>query len=138
TSMQGAGAAVGSILLARYHGVVGLTRRMVFSMLVLVLAVLGFVATDIFWVALAFTLVAGYALTVLGVIEQSLMQAPVDDAVRGRVASLYIVCARGCPAFGALLMGALAEYAGLRLPIAGGAVICLAVWVWARSRQARI
>ncbi len=33
----------------------------------------------------------------------------------GRVASLYILFARGCPAFGALLMGTLAEYAGLRM-----------------------
>jgi MFS family permease len=111
---------------------------MVISMLVLAVAVLGFAATDIFWIALAFTLLAGYALTVLGVIEQSLMQAPVEEAVRGRVASLYILCARGCPAFGALLMGTLAEYAGLRQPIAGGAVLCIAIWMWARGRQTRM
>ena len=138
TSMQGVGAAVGSILLARYHGVVGLTGRMTAAILVLAIAVLGFAATDIFWIALGFTLVAGYALTVLGVIEQSLMQASVEDAVRGRVASLYILCARGCPAFGALLMGTLAEYAGLRWPIAGGAVLCIGLWAWARHRQARM
>ncbi len=136
TSMQGIGAAIGSILLARHAGVVGLTGKMVFSILVLSFAVLGFAATDIFWFALGCALIAGYALTVLGVIEQSLMQASVEDAVRGRVASLYILFARGCPAFGALLMGSLAEYAGLRAPIAGGAVLCIALWAWARRRQA--
>ena len=138
TSMQGVGAAVGAILLARYHGVIGLTGRMTIAILVLEVAVLGFAATDIFWVALGFTLVAGYALTVLGVIEQSLMQASVEETVRGRVASLYILCARGCPAFGALLMGTLAEYAGLRWPIAGGAVLCIGLWLWVRRRQARM
>jgi MFS family permease len=138
TSMQGVGAAVGAILLARYHGVIGLTGRMTIAILVLAVAVLGFAATDIFWVALGCTLIAGYAMVALGVIEQSLMQAPVEDAVRGRVASLYILCARGCPAFGALLMGMLAEYAGLQLPIAGGAVVCVGLWLWARGRQARM
>ncbi len=111
---------------------------MVFSVLILSVAVLGFAATDIFWFALGCTVIAGYALVVFGVIEQSLMQVSVDDAMRGRVASLYIMFARGCPAFGALLMGALAEYAGLRIPIAGGAVLCIVLWTWARRRQARM
>ena len=138
TSMQGIGAAIGSIFLARHHGVVGLTRRMVFTILVVSFAILGFAATDIFWFALGCTVIAGYALVVVGVIEQTLMQASVDDAIRGRVASLYILFARGCPAFGALLMGSLAEFAGLRAPIAGGAVLCMVLWVWARRRQARM
>jgi MFS family permease len=138
TSMQGVGAAAGSIALARHHGINGLTAKMVFALLVLSLSVLGFVATDVFWVALGCAAVAGYGLVVLGVIEQTLMQASVDDAMRGRVASFYIMFARGCPAFGALIMGTLAEYAGLRLPVAGGAVICIALWLWARQRQARM
>lgn len=138
TSMQGIGAFFGSITIARYSGVAGLTAKMVFSVLILSFAVLGFAATDIFWFALGCTVIAGYALVVFGVIEQSLMQASVDDAMRGRVASLYILFARGCPAFGALLMGALAEYAGLRAPIAGGAVLCIVLWTWARRRQAQM
>ncbi len=138
TAMQGIGAAIGSIMLAQHQGVAGLTGRMVFSILVLSIAVLGFTATGIFWFALFCTLIAGYALILLGVIEQTLMQASVEDAVRGRVASLYILFARGCPAFGALLMGSLAEFAGLRAPIAGGAVLCIGLWVWARRRQARM
>lgn len=77
-------------------------------------------------------------MVMLGVIEQTLMQASVDDAMRGRVASCYIMFARGCPAFGALLMGSLAEYAGLRLPVAGGAVLCLGLWAWARARTSRM
>ena len=138
TSMQGVGAAIGAFVVARYHGVQGLTRKMVSSMLILSFAVLGFAATDMFWFALGCTVIVGYALVVVGVIEQSLMQASVDDAVRGRVASLYILFARGCPAFGALLMGTAAEYAGLRPPIAIGAALCIGLWLWARRRQARM
>ena len=135
TSVQGIGAIIGSAVLATHSGVIGLTRKMVFTMLVVSIAILGFVATDVFWFALICTAVGGYALVVIGVIELSLMQASVDESVRGRVSAVYIICSRGCPAFGALMMGTLAEFAGFRWPIAGGAVICLLVWMWARSRQ---
>ena len=135
TSMQGIGAAFGAIILARYNGVIGLTNKMVIYILVLAVGVFAFAATDIFWFALGCTAIVGYALTVIGVIEQSLMQASVDDQVRGRVASFYIMFARGCPAFGALLMGTLAGFFGLQLPVAGGAVLCLGLWIWATKRR---
>ncbi|MDP6175558.1 MAG: MFS transporter, partial [Rhodospirillales bacterium] len=138
TSMQGIGAAIGSILLAHHQGVTGLTGKMVASIMVLSIAVLGFAATDIFWFAAGCAVLAGYGLVALGVIEQSLMQASVEDAMRGRVASLYILFARGCPALGALAMGAIAEFAGLRIPVAGGAILCVLLWVWARRRQTRM
>jgi MFS family permease len=135
TSMQGIGAAFGAIILARYDGVIGLTKKMVIYLLVLAIGVFAFAATDVFWFALVCTAIVGYALTVIGVIEQTLMQASVDDQIRGRVASFYIMFARGCPAFGALLMGTLAGFFGLQIPVAGGAVLCLVLWIWAAQRR---
>ncbi len=135
TTAQGVGAGIGSVVLAGYAGVIGLTRRMVFYVLVLAIGVAGFVATDIFWVGLFASAVTGYALVMLGVIEQTLMQAPVPIAMRGRVASVYIAFVRGCPGVGAFLMGWLASSYGFRAPVAGGAAICLVMWVWARRRQ---
>ena len=58
--------------------------------------------------------------------------------MRGRVLSLYTLIARGCPSFGALLMGYLASYGGLQLPVAGGALLCIGLWAWARARQTRL
>jgi MFS family permease len=135
TSAQGIGAAISSVVLAGYAGVAGLTRKMVFYVLILALGVAGFVASDIFWIALLATALTGYALVMVGVIEQSLMQAPVAIAMRGRVASVYIAFSRGCPAFGALLMGWLASFYGMRAPIAGGAVICIILWIWAKRHE---
>ena len=135
TSAQGLGAAVGSILLAGYSGVVGLTRKMVVSIFIMALAVFGFAATDVFPFALFCTALAGFAMVALGIIELSLMQASVEGAMRGRVASLYTMIARGCPSIGALLMGYLASFFGFQIPIAGGAVLCLLVWIWALRRQ---
>jgi MFS family permease len=138
TSAQGVGAAIGSVVLAGYAGITGLTRRMIFYVLVLAIGVAAFVATDIFWVGLAASAVTGYALVMLGVIEQTLMQAPVPIPMRGRVASVYIAFVRGCPGLGALLMGWLASTYGMRVPIAGGAAICLVLWVWAKRQEGQM
>jgi MFS family permease len=105
------------------------------NILLLAVAVIGFVATDIFWVALCSIALLGYALGVIGVIEQSLMQASIPDAMRGRMMSLYSLISRGCPGIGAFMMGYFASLIGLRLPIAVGAVICICLWIWVVRRQ---
>lgn len=138
TSALGVGALFGSILMAQREGVEGLTRLLIAAILIISVAVLGFTATDIFWVALLCTVVAGFAVTAIGVSEQTLLQSSVDSAMRGRVLSLYTLIARGCPSFGALLMGYLASWGGLQLPVAGGALLCIGLWGWARARQARL
>jgi predicted MFS family arabinose efflux permease len=115
--------------------VVGLTRILIFNVLLMSLAVIGFAATDIFWVALVCTGFAGVAIVMIGVIEQTLLQSSVDGSMRGRVLSFYTLIARGCPSLGALLMGFLASYAGLQLPVIGGAVLTIGLWWWVRRRQ---
>jgi MFS family permease len=59
------------------------------------------------------------------VASQTLTQRVVDEAVLGRVMSLYGIIFRAGPATGALLMGAVADLAGLRPPFVAGAMITL-------------
>jgi hypothetical protein len=42
---------------------------------------------------------------------------------------------RGAPAVGALAMGGLSSLVGLQWPVAGGAVLCMLLWLWARGRR---
>ena len=58
------------------------------------------------------------------------MQHAVDESVRGRVLSLYGMIHRGAPALGAILMGGLAELIGIRVAVATGGLLCVAVWLW--------
>ena len=58
--------------------------------------------------------------------------------MRGRVMSLYGMISRGGPAVGALVMGTLSDWVGLRWPVAGGAVIAFGLWVWAKRREREI
>ena len=135
TSMLGVGAFLGSIYLAQRVGVEGLTRLLVTSTLIFSLALIGFTATDIFWVALVCTAITGFSVVVIGVAEQTLVQASTDGAMRGRMLSMYTMIARGFPSVGALVMGYMASFVGLRWPVFGGAVICIGFWLWARKRQ---
>ncbi len=138
TAAIGIGAIVGGTVLANRSGLEGLTERMIWMLLLLSISVIGFTATDIFPVALVCALIAGYCAVTIGVTEQTLLQASVDNDMRGRVMSFYVLIARGCPAFGALFMGYLATHFGLRLPVAGGAVICIGIWFWAHCRRKRL
>ncbi len=137
TSSMGAGAFIGGAWLAQRGSMVGLTRLVIVAILLLSLALAGFTATDSFWVALLCIALTGCGMVMIGVGEQSLIQNAVDGAMRGRVMSLYGMMTRGGPAFGALIMGALSEFIGLRWSVAGGAalVFMLFLWAWPRRRS---
>ena len=107
----------------------------VLALLLLALALIGFAATNLFVFALACLLITGFAVIVIGVGEQTLLQNAVDPAMRGRVMSLYGMIGRGAPAIGAIVMGSLAEVLGFQAPVLGGAILLLVLWWWAGQRQ---
>jgi hypothetical protein len=51
----------------------------------------------------------------------------------GRVMALYGLIFRAGPAIGAVLMGTLSEYLGLRLALALGAIVAGSFWLATRS-----
>ena len=131
----GVGAIIASVLLARRGTVIGLTRIVSWMVLVLGVTLPLFAATSHFWFAALCVGVTGFALTVVGVGEQQLLQNAVSGDLRGRVMSLYGMINRGGPAVGAFLMGAASEFVGLQWPVAVGGVLCLALCVWALRRS---
>lgn len=137
-SATGVGAMLGGFWLAQRGRVTGLTAHVVLAVLILGAGLIGFTATTNFYIALACLLVTGFALIAIGAGEQMLIQTAVDSAVRGRVMSLYGLIGRGAPALGAMSMGALAEVYGFRIPVFGGAVVLIGLWIWAMTRRSRM
>ena len=129
----GLGAVAGGLWLAQRGHVQGLTRLVLAYILVLACVLIAFTLTDSFYFALICVFVGGFAQTVAGTGEHQLIQASVDERLRGRVVSLYGSVSRGTPAIGALVTGWVGDQFGLRIPIAGGAVLCIGVWAWAFS-----
>lgn len=83
-------------------------------------------------IAVLALLVLGFSMVVSGIASQTLIQANAEPHLRGRLLSLHSVIFRGGPALGALLIGAVADAAGLRPALLGAATACfllsLALW----------
>ena len=137
-SSVGVGAVLGGFWLAQRGYIKGLTRIVLLNVLILALALIVFALSTNFYVAVAAVLIGGFVITVAGTGEHTLIQASVDEHMRGRVVSLYGAISRGCPSLGSLMMGWIGDHVGLRWPIAGGAVICIALWAWFYRRRAAL
>ncbi len=128
-SATGVGAVVSGLWLTQRRSTVGLTAITFASLLVLGASVLVFASTSNFWVAVLAMAVMGFGRLMNGVGIQTLIQTAVAEQMRARVMSLYGLLFRSAPAIGALAMGWLSEFLGLRWPVIAGAGLCLVVWL---------
>lgn len=135
TSMVGVGAMVGGWILASRRGREGLVRVVLISAVVGYLSILVFVASDSLWLAIPAIGLFGTAMVAAGIGTQTIVQLAVDPSMRGRVLSLHGLIFRGGPALGALAMGAIGDWIGLRPPVAVGAALSVALAVMLMMRS---
>ena len=137
SSAVGMGAIIAGLFLAQRGPRAGLAETAMLAGLLITLSALGLAVSPTFWAAVFAATLGGFAMVVAGVGTQTLMQTSVDEAVRGRVLSLFGLVFRSGPAIGALLMGLASELFGLRWPLAIGSLIgALAfAFVWRRRSQ---
>jgi predicted MFS family arabinose efflux permease len=138
TSTVGLGAICGASWMVLRSAITGLAAVVLVCTLIMALAVLAFTATDTFYVALPCVFVAGAMMTITGTGAQTLIQAAVDARMSGRVMALYGMIFRAGPAVGAVLMGTLSEYLGLRLALALGAIVSGGFWLATRFQHKRM
>ncbi len=138
TSALGVGAVAAGLVLARRGDAIGLTRATLLAVLGLALAIAAFVSTDNFAAALAAVTVVGFCMVSTGVGTQTLIQLSVAPSMRGRVLGMHGIIFRGGAGLGALLIGLISEWAGLRWPFAGAMAVMLVVWLWVSRRRAPI
>ena len=138
TSSMGLGAMVAGAIIAQRGHVAGLTRFAVISTLVMGLALIAFAFAPVFPMALIAISIAAFSIATTGIACQSLVQSGVENNLRGRVISVYGMIFRAGPATGALIMGSLSEILGWAWPVAGGGLLCLVIWLWARRKSSTI
>ena len=138
TSSMGLGSLTAGIYLATRGHVRGLATASIIATCALAVATFGFVATNRLGSGIAFAIVWGFALTLMGVGIQAMTQIAVDDAMRGRVMILYAMIYRGLPAIGALLIGVVAEHIGIRSTFALAALLTLLAWLVLAPRHKTI
>ena len=138
TSTVGLGAICGASWMVLRSAITGLATVVLVCTLIMALAILACTATDAFYMALPCVFVAGAMMTITGTGAQTLIQAAVDDRMSGRVMALYGMIFRAGPAVGAVLMGTLSEYLGLRLALALGAIVSGGFWLATRFQHKRM
>jgi MFS family permease len=138
TSSAGAGAVIAGLWLSGRGDGSGLARILMMSSLIVAVSAALFTATERLWAGAAILVVTGFGMASTGISAQTLIQISVEPAMRGRALGIYALLFRGGPALGALIMGAAAEYVGLKIPVLAGAFAVFLVFLWARFRQKRV
>lgn len=135
SSAIGIGAMFGGVWLAQRGDSRGLTILTLIAGTIMALATLGLTLTSNFYIAVGLTIIAGAFLVMSGAGTQTVVQMAVDDSMRGRVMSMFGIIFRGGSALGALIIGAISEGTGLRLPLAIGAVLAIVANCWVIYRR---
>jgi MFS family permease len=137
TAATGLGSVGGALILGRL-GRRSSPMAVAWAMIAMGVSVLAFAAVPSYGAGLALLTVfgAGYLFGLAA--TNSDIQLQVDEAVRGRVVSMYMVAVGALYPVGSLLAGVAAEAFGVAATTAAGAVICLAWGVglarWWRGR----
>ena len=129
TSAVGAGAVLTGLALARGTRWLGM-RALKNAILVSAVIIVVFGFSTNFYLSVAAVTLLGVVLSLAGVGSQILIQSNVDDDVRGRVSSIWGMIAFGGTALGSLVIGVIADIAGLAPTLIVAGVLCLAVTVF--------
>ena len=136
-SISGIGSLAGSLLIASLPN----RRRaavMMWSSVVMGVALLAFSASTMFWVSAVFFIVVGFGQTARFAVASVLIQAYTVDGYRGRVSSVYTL-SWGLTSFGTFGVGLLADEVGAQIAFGSTAVAVLLVagvlMRWTRINQ---
>ena len=108
TAATGAGALVGTLLLASRKSVVGLGKWIAATPALFGLGLAAFSCATSLWLSAIYLAIAGFALLLLMAASNTVLQTIVDADKRGRVMSLFTMAANGLAPIGGLLAGLLA------------------------------
>jgi len=123
---SGVGALAAALLLASRSGVRGLGRWVAWASAGFGVALIAFAQSRSFWLSAALLVPVGFAIMTQMAASNTLMQAMVPDALRGRVIAVYSMMFMGMAPVGALLAGTLAVRLGAPWTVALGGVACIA------------
>lgn len=137
-SAMGVGAMISASLIAVRGRIQGLSDWAIAGGVMLVVATLGFCASDRLWLGLVFAALMAFSINTMSTSIQTITQATVQDDMRGRVMSLYSLIFRGLPAIGAVVLGVLADRIGLQTSFMIAAAVSLLVWALVAVQRRRI
>ena len=128
-SAAGVGALLGALTLAVRSGLKGLSRWVSVCCAGFGVSLIVFAFSKSFWLSVLLLLPVGYFLMLQMASSNTLIQAMVPDALRGRTMAVYSMMFMGFAPVGALLGGALSDRLGARWTVAiGGLASVVGAW----------
>jgi MFS family permease len=122
---SGVGALTGAGYLARRKTVLGLGRIMALAAGLFGAGIIGFSQSTLIWISMTFVLLTGLGMMILMASANTILQTVVEDDMRGRVMSFYVVAFLGMAPFGSLLAGGLAHRIGATSTLLLGGLCCI-------------
>lgn len=101
----GLGALGGAIYLASRRSVVGLGRIIAMAGVLLGAAMIAFAITHMLWLAILMAIIGGCGMTITFAASNTILQALVEDSMRGRLMSFFIMAVMGTAPMGSLIAG---------------------------------
>ena len=126
----GIGALFGALTLAVKTGIKGLGKWISVCCAGFGVSLIAFAFSKIFWLSAVLLIPVGFFIMLQMACSNTLIQAMVPDALRGRVMALYSMMFMGMAPFGALLGGALADRLSAPITVAIGGIASIAGAVW--------
>jgi MFS family permease len=126
----GVGALLGALTLAMRSGVKGLGRWVTVCCAGFGVSLMLFAASKLFWLSVALLMPVGYFIMLQMAASNTLIQAMVPDALRGRVMAVYSMMFMGMAPIGALLGGAISDRLGAPVTVAIGGLAAVAGAWW--------
>ena len=134
---SGAGALGGTFFLASRKGPEGLEKVISMATVLFGLSLSAFSVSSTPWLSFSLISVVGFGMVLAISSCNTLLQTLVDDHMRGRVMSLYVMSLIGTGPLGSLMAGAAARYAGAPVTFLIGGFICAAAG-WRFGRKAKM
>jgi predicted MFS family arabinose efflux permease len=123
---MGAGAVIGTLVLAQRERISGMHKIIVYSALSTGASFILFSASPWFYLSLAIMPVIGFGVMRQNAAANTSIQMLISDQYRGRIMSLYAMTVVGLGPFGSLAAGAIAHAVGARWTVFAGGVLAVA------------
>jgi MFS family permease len=121
----GGGALIGAVWLAARRSVLGLGGVIPVAVALFGCGLIGFALSRVLWLSCLCLFVGGAGFMVQIASSNTIVQTIVDDGMRGRVMSFYMMAFLGSAPFGALLAGSLAQRFGAPATLVAAGIGCL-------------
>jgi len=131
--------ALGAFLATAFSGRAKHVRRQGRAIMIAVIvwgaAIVAFGFSDSLWLSLAMLAVAGAGDMVSGIFRMTILQAAVEDSVRGRLDGIGMAVWATGPSIGSIESGVVATLTSVRFSVVSGGVLCVlgvgAIWLLA-------